>query len=166
MAPNSASGTAIRSIGAGGVTSQKNSDAASHIETAGALVLNESRVTVRDSRGRRRDITRPSAPASNAPAGGPYRSAAAIVNVSESETLNGAPGMRTVAHPVVSVNSARIAHVGGNGLTTSCTPDAASTIAPVVTTAARYTGRTHSKLNRGSTAGRDPITSSGQLFGG
>jgi hypothetical protein len=146
-APNSASGSTIRLIGAGGVTSQKKSDAAAHIETAGAAMLKSRRVGVRMCRGRRIDITSPSAPDSSAPAAGPNRSAAAMVKVSDTDTLIGVPGMRAVAHPVISVSSASTIHVGGTGPIASWSADHAITIVPDVMTMARYAGRSQSELN-------------------
>ena len=128
--------------GAGGVTSQKNSEAALHIARAAAAMLKRTRVAVRDSRASPIDITRPSAPASNAPAAGPNRSAAAIVNVSDSDRLIGNPGMRTVAHPVIRVSSASTSHMRRERRGDKFRRRDASTTPPLAMTAARYAGRT------------------------
>ncbi len=72
-------------------------------------------------------------------AGGPYSSAAAKTNVSETESLAGMPGIRTVKEPLSSVRTASTSQLASTGAREMAWSDSSTTHTPAATTTEMYT---------------------------
>ena len=118
-------------------TSQKNTCAAAHIASAGAVALKSSCRSAKLRLASWREMTRLSTATATAPAAGPKNTAAVKVNASEIEKLTGMFGRRSVAIPPMIVKAARTSHGSAAGVVASWWTDVPTASTPPATTSVR-----------------------------
>ena len=117
---------------------RKNTWAAIHIATGGAVALNTTRRAGMGRRASRIEMTRQSMATVTVPAAGPNSIAAAMVKLSEMEKLTGVPGSRSVADPLSAVRARSTNQRSSTGAPERLQSEPTMMTLPTIAIAGRY----------------------------